>query len=71
MAIKATHLGEHIRHLRHKRGWSVEELAEQAGLNPLSLRKIESGERCHPRIDTMTKLADALEITLDQLADRD
>ena len=60
-------LGIQLRTLRNRRSWSVNDLALRAGLNPLSLRKIESGERRYPRIDTMVKIAQALGVSLDDL----
>jgi transcriptional regulator with XRE-family HTH domain len=55
-----------VRSLRHARGWSLGALAERAGLSKTNLAKIETGEG-NPSLETMLRLADALEITLGAL----
>jgi len=55
-----------IRALRTERGWSQERLAEECGLARTTLSDIENGNR-RPRIDTCQIIAEALEVTVDEL----
>ena len=55
-----------IRHFRHQKGFSQEELALRANLNPAYLGQVERGEKC-PTIDTLYKTANALGISLSEL----
>lgn len=68
MATKQLSLGRRIAQSRNGRGLTIRQLATASGLNPLSIRKIENGQRANPRIDTMKKLAKALGMSLDDLA---
>jgi len=52
-------LATKIRDSRSARGWSQEELAQQAGVAVRTVRRVEAGERCH--WDTATALLVALE----------
>jgi transcriptional regulator with XRE-family HTH domain len=60
-----------VRSLRHARGWSLGVLAERAGLSKTIVAKIETGDG-NPSIETLLRLADALQITIGTLlaADR-
>jgi len=53
--------GDKVRKYRMRRGFSQEELAYRAGLHRTQIGLIESGKRC-PRLDTVYKLAAALDI---------
>jgi transcriptional regulator with XRE-family HTH domain len=53
---------------RERRFLSIRKLAEKAKVKPNTISDIERGKR-KPRYDTAVKLADALGITLDDLAD--
>lgn len=55
-----------IRHFRHQKGFSQEELALRANLNPAYFGQVERGEKC-PTIDTLYKTANALGISLSEL----
>ena len=55
-----------IRHFRHQKGLSQEELALKANLNPAYFGQVERGEKC-PTIDTLYKTATALGIPLSEL----
>jgi transcriptional regulator with XRE-family HTH domain len=58
-----------IKDLRGRRGYSQEELAERSGLSFRTIQRIENGET-EPRGDSLTRLAAALDVTVDDLADR-
>ena len=59
-------LGQRIRYLRGRKGWSQERLAFEAGLGRSFTGAIERGEK-DIRIKTLCKLAGILEITLSYL----
>jgi transcriptional regulator with XRE-family HTH domain len=59
-----------IKALRKKHKISQEELARKAGITYSTLIKIESGANDNPTIKTMKKIADALEVSLDELVGR-
>jgi transcriptional regulator with XRE-family HTH domain len=55
-----------IRRLRLKRHWTQKTLATLAGLNPAVVHYAEH-DRTIPRVATLTRLADAFGLTLDEL----
>lgn len=55
-----------IRLYRHKKGFSQEELALRATLNPAYYGQVERGEKC-PTVDTLYKISNALGISLSEL----
>jgi transcriptional regulator with XRE-family HTH domain len=52
-----------LRHWREKRGYSVRQLAERAGVSYVSIVKIENG-RMSPTVAMLEKLAKALDISV-------
>jgi transcriptional regulator with XRE-family HTH domain len=63
-------LSKRLKELRKKKKWSQQKLAEKSGLSYNTITKIEQGVATMPTIQTMTKIADALEISLDELVER-
>lgn len=59
-------LANRIKELRDQKGISQEELAHRAGLSRTGMGFLETGKRW-PRLDTLIKVADGLNITLDEL----
>jgi len=59
-----------LKQLRKVAGWSQQKLAEKAGLSYNVITKIEQGAAKNPNIQTMIKLANAFEISLDELVGR-
>ncbi len=59
-----------LKKLRNERGLSQAQLAELSGIPKGTLIQWEYGLRT-PMLDAAVKLADALEITLDELAGRE
>lgn len=55
--------GQRIRQLRNAKKLSQEELALRSGINPAYLGHLERGLKC-PTIDTVNKIASALDISL-------
>ncbi len=58
--------GKIITALRDKKGWSQAELADNSGVSRVMIGKYERGEAV-PSIDAAKKIADALEVSLDNL----
>jgi len=63
-------MGVRLKKLREERGLSQAQLAQLAGIPKGSLLQWEYGKRT-PLLDAAVKLADALAITLDELAGRE
>lgn len=63
-------LAQTIKELRKKHKISQEELARKAGITYSTLIKIESGANDNPTIKTTKKIADALQISIDELVGR-
>jgi transcriptional regulator with XRE-family HTH domain len=55
--------GAMLRHWRLLRGLSMVRLAEMADMDYSSISRLESGSRPNPERETVTALADALELT--------
>lgn len=63
-------LAENIRKLRIKKGLSQEKLARLADISNNTLIKIEIGMAKEPTITTVTKIANALGVSIDELVGR-
>lgn len=61
-------IGERLKALRQKKGWSQRELARRAGVRHATLAELETGVRTETRTDIARRLAKALGVTLDYLA---
>lgn len=60
-------LGEKLKELRTARGWTLEDMAQAAGMPSSSYTKIEQGKVGNPKWETMRKLAKALEVSIADL----
>jgi len=63
-------LAQNIRKARLKKGLSQERLSRLADISTATLVKIEAGTAKEPTITTITKIADALKISIDELVGR-
>ena len=61
-------LAKKVRELRKKMGYSQEKLARLANISYNTVVKIESGESKRPTFQTMTGIAKALGVSLDEMA---
>lgn len=59
-------IGERIRKIRIEKGMTQKEIAEKCGINDANIRKYESG-RQNPKIDTIEKIAKALDVEISEL----
>jgi transcriptional regulator with XRE-family HTH domain len=60
-------IGNNLKKLRVKKGYSLEKVARLADLSLNTVIRIESGVNKNPTIDTLTKLANAFEVSVDDL----
>jgi len=58
--------GEKIKALRKAKGWTQIELAEKAGISPITLCRLEYGKH-KANLSTLTVLAKALKVKLQEL----
>ncbi len=62
-----TPLGRRIVGLRDAAGWGQRRLAKEAGLSPVTLVHIETGQTPEPRLSTVRKIATAFGMTTNEL----
>lgn len=63
-------LSNKIEQLRKEKGYTFAKLSELSGISTGRLSDLVSGKRNNPTMDTLIKLADALDVTLDELVGR-
>lgn len=63
-------LGKNIKKLRKQKGLSQDKLAKLADVTHTTLVKIESGANENPTIKTISKIANTLGISIDELVGR-
>ena len=68
MATQGMAFGALLRRLRLAAGLTQERLAERAGVSAKAIIGLENEAARHPRLDTVTRLADALEVDRDDRA---
>ena len=61
-------IGERLKEIRKLRGFSQERLAEKVDISPRYLSRLEVGQKT-PSIDTLARLAEALEVQVWELLD--
>lgn len=59
-------LGNNIRHLREKRGYTLKQIAEKSGLSVGFISQVERAQT-EPSLASLKKLASALEVTIKEL----
>ncbi|WP_051096278.1 DUF488 family protein [Streptomyces sulphureus] len=60
-------LARRVRALREARGWTRERLAKETGITANTLARLESGGAIQPGFFTVGTIAEALEVSLDEL----
>lgn len=60
-------IADNLKKLRVKKGYSLEKVARLADLSLNTIAKIENGVNTNPTIETLTKIANALEVGVDDL----
>jgi transcriptional regulator with XRE-family HTH domain len=64
-------ISENVRRIRKNKDLSQDKLAKLAGITLTTLVKIESGTNDNPTIKTLKKIADALEVTVNDLLEEE
>lgn len=64
-------LGTRLRQARERKGWTLLEVSEAAGVDKSILSRIESGDRLDFRVSTAVAICHALDISLDELTGLD
>ncbi len=62
---------ENIKRIRKKNGLSQDKLSKLADITLATLAKLESGANDNPTIKTLQKIANALEVTVNDLLESD
>jgi len=60
-------LAQRVRDFRYSKGWGPDELASRAEISRTALYQIESGKTGLPRAGTLSRIAVALEVSMDEL----
>ena len=60
-------ISDNLKRLRAKKGYSLEKVARLADLSLNTVVKIENGINKNPTIETITNLAKALDVAIDDL----
>ena len=60
-------IAENLKKLRAKKRLSLEKIARLADLSLNTIVKVENGVNTNPTIETLTKIAKALEVVVDDL----
>jgi len=65
--MNASNISDNIKKYRNKVGISQDRLSKLADVTYNTIIKIESGANINPTIDTLTKIAKALNVSVDDL----
>jgi len=65
--MNASKISENIKKYRNKLGVSQDRLSKLADVTYNTIIKIESGANTNPTIDTLAKIAKALDVSVDEL----
>ncbi len=60
-------IAKNLKKLREKQGLSQDRLAKLADVANNTIIKIEQGENINPTLDTLRKIAKALDVSVDEL----
>jgi len=60
-------IADSFKKLRRKEGYSLEKVARLANLSLNTIVKVENGANKNPTIETLTKIANALNVGVDDL----
>lgn len=66
---KSGKLAKMVKQLREQKGWSQERLARIADISNNTITNIEVGNQLNPTIETLKKIAKALEMDVKDLMD--
>jgi len=63
----SSNIASNLKKIRNKQGYTLEKLARLADLSLNTVVKVENGTNQNPTIETLTKIAKALEVGVDDL----
>jgi len=63
----SNNISDNLKKLRGKNGYSLEKIARLADLSLNTIVKVENGVNQNPTIETLTKIAKALEVKVNDL----
>jgi transcriptional regulator with XRE-family HTH domain len=66
-SVSNNKISSNFKKLRAQKGYSLEKVARLADLSLNTVVRLESGTNKNPTIDTLTKIARALEVSVDDL----
>ncbi len=58
-------IGENLRKIRESKSLGVNQLSRMSGINASYISNLENNKRKNPSIETLQKIADALEVSVD------
>ena len=67
MSRKITKIGKNLKNLRKQRGLSQDRLSKLADISYNTVIKLETGGIVNPTIETLQKIAKALNVSVDDL----
>ena len=67
MKLMSNNISSNLKKIRSKNGYSLERIARLADLSLNTIVKVENGVNKNPTIETLTKIAKALDIGVDDL----
>jgi XRE family transcriptional regulator of biofilm formation len=67
MAASNSKIADNLKRLRDKKGYSLEKVARLSDLSLNTIVKIENGVNQNPTIETLIKIAKAMEVEIDDL----
>ena len=67
MKPMSNNISSNLKKLRDKKGYSLEKIARLADLSLNTIVKVENGVNKNPTIETLTKIAKALGVGVDDL----
>jgi transcriptional regulator with XRE-family HTH domain len=60
-------LSRRLRRIRRAKDWTQQELSKRAGVNAITISRIERGKADQVYVETLMRLAQALEVSTDYL----
>ncbi|CAH1857570.1 helix-turn-helix domain-containing protein [Convivina intestini] len=65
--VNSKDFGSKIKSIREDKHYSVRQAALQGGISPAYLSQVENGRKNIPKVETLTKIADGLRISKDEI----
>lgn len=59
--------GKNIRKIREKKGYGINELSRISGVNASYISALERDEKKNPSVEILTKLANSLEVNINEI----